>query len=104
MENRKLTYEHEVKQGNYTLPQPTFALYPTKDPVADWAAFATQIKSSTFLKHHFNAVSNVQIKNKSLLLTILQTIPTAHWPHEELPEQFNSILKEWLGNVTFTRS
>ena len=104
MGNRQLTYEHEVKQGNYTLPQPTFTLYPTKDPVADWVAFANQIKSSTFLKRHFNAVSKLQIKTIRPLLTISQTIPTAHWPQEELPKQFNSILKEWLGNVTFTGS
>ncbi|KAK2811776.1 hypothetical protein FQN50_001814 [Emmonsiellopsis sp. PD_5] len=82
--NRKLTYDYEISDNKTTLPQPTFVLFPTKDPVSDWAALAEQIHSSSFLLNHFNA-----------------TIETAHWPHEELPDQFNQILAEWLGNVTF---
>jgi soluble epoxide hydrolase/lipid-phosphate phosphatase len=68
-------------QGNFTLPQPTFTLYPTKDPVADWHAFALQVKASSFLLQGENA-----------------TIPTAHWPHEEMPAVFNGILEQWLTN------
>ncbi|KAK2768283.1 hypothetical protein FQN54_000136 [Arachnomyces sp. PD_36] len=83
-ENRRFTYEFETSQGNFTLPQPTFTLYPTIDPVADWEELAVQLGSASFLLDHYNA-----------------TIPSAHWPHEELPDQFNEILADWLGNVTF---
>ncbi|KAK2782760.1 hypothetical protein FQN53_009621 [Emmonsiellopsis sp. PD_33] len=83
--NRKLTYDFEMSEGNATLPQPTFVLFPTKDPVSDWVALAEQVHASAFLLNHYNA-----------------TVETAHWPHEELPDQFNEILSEWLGNVTFS--
>ncbi|KAF2400293.1 alpha/beta-hydrolase [Trichodelitschia bisporula] len=83
--NRKLTFDFEKAQGNSSLPQPTFTLFPTKDPVADWQGLADQVKSSAFLKNYRTA-----------------TIPTAHWPHEEAPDQFNLILSQWLGNVTFS--
>ncbi|KAF2668750.1 alpha/beta-hydrolase [Microthyrium microscopicum] len=85
MGNRKRTYDHEVAQGNYTLSVPTFALYPTRDPVSNWEDFAKQVKAASFLKNHYNT-----------------TIATAHWPHEEKPEEFNRILRQWLGNVTYT--
>jgi soluble epoxide hydrolase/lipid-phosphate phosphatase len=84
MENRRQTYEHEVVQGNYTIPSPTFTLFMTKDPVANWQGFAKQINSSSYLPNHYNA-----------------TIDTSHWPHEEAPDKFNTILRQWLGNVTF---
>ena len=54
--NRNETYEFDIAQGNFTLTQPTFAVYPTKDPVADWAAFATQLGSANFLSNFYNAV------------------------------------------------
>jgi len=52
-----LTYDFNVVQGNFTLNQPTFTLFPTKDPVADWEAFAAQIKASSFLTNQRNTVS-----------------------------------------------
>jgi soluble epoxide hydrolase / lipid-phosphate phosphatase len=57
MGNRNLTFQFETKQGNYTLPQPVFTLFPTRDPVADWVGFARQVKSYAFLKNYRNAVS-----------------------------------------------
>lgn len=56
MGNRNLTYQFEIGQGNFTLPQPTFSLFMTKDPVANWEEFAGQIASSAFLKDHYNQV------------------------------------------------
>ncbi|KAF2436595.1 hypothetical protein EJ08DRAFT_691757 [Tothia fuscella] len=82
--NRKLTSDHARGQGNYTLPQPTFILYPISDLAADWQALAVLVKSAVFLPNHYNT-----------------TIASSHWPQEELPDQFNAILSEWLGNVTF---
>jgi hypothetical protein len=34
----------------------------------------------------------------------MKTIATAHWPHEEAPAQFNSILLNWLSGITFPKS
>ncbi|KAF1983783.1 alpha/beta-hydrolase [Aulographum hederae CBS 113979] len=79
--NRKLTYDYDVAQGNFSLPQPTFTLFPTKDPVSNWEEFAVMLKSSDFLPNTKNA-----------------TIETAHWPHEEKPEEFNKILEDWLNS------
>lgn len=61
--NRKLTYDFEISQGNHTLRQPTFVIFPTKDPVSDWVALAEQIKSSSFLLNHNNAVSKIRSEN-----------------------------------------
>lgn len=55
--NRYDTWRFERAQGNYTISQPTFALYPTKDPVADWAGVALALGSYKFLTNHYNAVS-----------------------------------------------
>jgi len=41
------------------LPQPTFTLFPTKDPVADWATFAEEVFSWAFLSNYKNAVSRL---------------------------------------------
>ncbi|KAK7211760.1 hypothetical protein V2G26_018938 [Clonostachys chloroleuca] len=82
--NRKLTWEFEHNQGNFTIRQPTFALYPTKDPVADWAAVAEQLGSAHYLTNHYTA-----------------TLETAHWVHEEKPAEFDAIFREWVGNVTW---
>jgi hypothetical protein len=60
MGNRQLTHEFERAQGNFTLPQPTFLLFPTKDRVADWVYFANLINSSSFLTNHYNAVSTLE--------------------------------------------
>lgn len=56
--NRNLTFQFEVNQGNFTLSQPTFTLFMTHDPVADWEDFAGQIGSSSFLENHYNQVSS----------------------------------------------
>lgn len=57
--NRYDTWRFERAQGNYTLDQPTFSLYPTKDPVADWAMVASALGSANFLTNHYNAVSTM---------------------------------------------
>ena len=54
--NRRQTYDFEISQGNFTLPQPTFVLFPTSDPVADWEGLAAQVGSSSFLLNHYNTV------------------------------------------------
>jgi len=77
--NRYLSWEFEQSQGNYTLSQPTFTLFPTSDIVADWIALANDVKASSFLLNHQNT-----------------TIPSSHWPQEEMPDQFNAILMKWL--------
>ncbi|KAJ3495188.1 hypothetical protein NLG97_g3574 [Lecanicillium saksenae] len=82
--NRYDTWRFERAQGNYTISQPTFVLYPTKDPVADWAGVALALGSYKFLTNHYNA-----------------TIDTAHWPQEERPAAYDAIFREWVGNVTF---
>ncbi|KAK5994760.1 Cytosolic epoxide hydrolase 2-like protein [Cladobotryum mycophilum] len=82
--NRYETWQFERAQGNYTIPQPTFSLYPKNDPVADWATFATILGSYNFLPNHHNA-----------------TIATGHWPHEERATEFDAIFRQWIGNVTF---
>jgi len=73
-----------VKQGNFTLSQPTFTLFPTLDPVANWEKLAEELQSVAFLK-------KPQTK----------TIATSHWPQEEKPEEFNGILKEWLKSFCY---
>lgn len=83
-DNRKQTYDFEIAQGNFTLTQPTFTLFPTKDPVADWEGFSKQVKEDSFLKNHQTA-----------------KIATAHWPQEEKPTEFNKILDDWLKTVKF---
>ncbi len=55
--NRYDTWRFERAQGNYTISQPTFVLYPTRDPVADWAGVALALGSYKFLTNHYNAVS-----------------------------------------------
>lgn len=54
--NRYDTWQFERAQGNYTISQPTFVLYQTKDPVADWAGVALALGSYKFLTNHYNAV------------------------------------------------
>lgn len=82
--NRKISFDFGVAQGNLTLPQPTFTLRPTSDPVADWVALAETVHESSFLTNHQTA-----------------ELPTSHWPHEEMPDQFNKILSDWLEGITF---
>ena len=55
--NRLITCNPEKHQGNYTIPTPTFSLFMTKDPVADWAYFAGMLGSANYLPNHYNAVS-----------------------------------------------
>jgi soluble epoxide hydrolase/lipid-phosphate phosphatase len=78
-QNRKITFDFGVAQGNVTIPQPTFTLRPTADPVANWVQLAGIVGEANFLTNHQTA-----------------EIPSAHWPQEELPDQFNSILSTWL--------
>ena len=53
--NRLITCNPEKHQGNYTIPTPTFSLFMTKDPVADWAYFAGMLGSANYLPNHYNA-------------------------------------------------
>lgn len=46
-----------MSQGNFTLLQPTFIIFPTSDPVADWVELAHEAKAASFLTDHYNAVS-----------------------------------------------
>ena len=69
-------------RDNYTLSQPTFTLFPTADPVADWEALYKAAGSESSLKNHATA-----------------NIATAHWPQEEKPEQFNAILTRFLTKI-----
>ncbi|KAF9530955.1 Alpha/Beta hydrolase protein [Crepidotus variabilis] len=79
-ENRLLNWESSRQQGNYTIPQPVLAVYPTQDPVADWVKAAEIMKSSTFLPR----------------LTV-KTMPGSHWPHIEKPGIFNMFVRDWLA-------
>ncbi|KAE9962094.1 hypothetical protein BLS_000843 [Venturia inaequalis] len=80
--NRKTTFDFGVAQGNLTIPQPTFTLRPTADPVADWIALAVRVREADYLPMHQTA-----------------EIATSHWPHEEKPDEFNKILSDWLISV-----
>ncbi|QDS69463.1 hypothetical protein FKW77_006186 [Venturia effusa] len=82
--NRKISFDFGVAQGNLTIPQPTFTLRPTSDPVADWVALAETVHESNFLTNHSTA-----------------ELPTSHWPHEEMPNEFNKILSNWLKGLSF---
>jgi soluble epoxide hydrolase / lipid-phosphate phosphatase len=82
--NRKISFDFGVAQGNLTLSQPTFTLRPTADPVSNWVELASTVGEAKFLTNHQTA-----------------EIPSSHWPQEELPDQFNSILSTWLGGITF---
>ncbi|KAF1988961.1 alpha/beta-hydrolase [Aulographum hederae CBS 113979] len=80
--NQAAQMQFAASNGSSILQQPTFTLYPTKDPVADWEALATVANSAANLRDTGSA-----------------TIATAHWPQEEQPEEFNRILEGFLGKI-----
>ncbi|RDL32443.1 uncharacterized protein BP5553_08899 [Venustampulla echinocandica] len=82
--NRLETYLNQKKLGKTSLSQPAFVLFPTRDPVANWHDWSLQEESYKYLANFYNA-----------------TTPSAHWAHEELPEEFNLHFTQWIGNVTF---
>jgi len=81
-ENRHASWEIANKQGNFTLPQPVLSVWPTNDPVGDWADAAKLLGSANWLPQNTNA-----------------TLPGAHWFHMEYPEQFNKVLRDWLDDT-----
>ncbi|KAF8905777.1 Alpha/Beta hydrolase protein [Gymnopilus junonius] len=78
-DNRRMGWTLAHSQGNYTIPQPVLAVYPTEDPVADWLLVAKMMDSAKHIPH----------------LTI-ETLQGAHWVHLEYPQDFNSIIRRWL--------
>ncbi|PPQ72056.1 hypothetical protein CVT26_006738 [Gymnopilus dilepis] len=81
-ENRRLGWRLAHAQGNYTISQPTLAVYPTQDPVANWAEAAKMLKSAEYLPN----------------LTT-EILPGAHWVHLEYPKEFNQIVHKWLQQL-----
>jgi soluble epoxide hydrolase / lipid-phosphate phosphatase len=58
------------------------AIYPTRDPVADWLVAAELVGAPKFLPYLTTKV-----------------IATAHWCHMERPAEFNTIVEEWLDDL-----
>lgn len=56
--------------------------FPFKDPVADWNVVADLVGSASHVPR---------------LTTV--TIPSQHWPQLEKPDEFNSILENWLKTL-----
>jgi len=78
--NRLAAYTFANGQGNETIPRPALSILPEQDPVADWVDVATLLKSA------------------SLLPKLTQTtLPSAHWAQLELPEQVNSLIRNFLS-------
>ncbi|KAF9457240.1 Alpha/Beta hydrolase protein [Collybia nuda] len=69
-------------QGNFSVPQPVLAIYPTGDPVANWSAAAELLHSQTF-------TPNAEV----------ETLGGAHWVHIENPKKFNKIVRKWLEKL-----
>ncbi|KAG8810326.1 hypothetical protein FRC17_002977, partial [Serendipita sp. 399] len=68
--------------GNFTIPKPALAVYPSEDPVADWPLVALIVGSNKYLPY---------LTKKALA--------TTHWVHMEKPAEFNAILDEWLADL-----
>ena len=81
-ENKYRNWEFSHTQGNFTVPVPALAVYPTRDPVADWPLIALVVGS-----------------HKHLPYLTKRALQTAHWIHLEKPHEFNAILEEWLDNL-----
>ncbi|KAI5120723.1 hypothetical protein M0805_006429 [Coniferiporia weirii] len=77
--NRYAAWELANSQGNHTISQPALVVFPTDDPVADWAAAMKLLGSEEF-------VPNLTVEN----------IRAAHWIQLENPAEFNAVLRRWL--------
>jgi len=80
--NRLASYTFANSQGNETIPQPTLSILPTQDPVADWVAAASILKSASFLPNLTQS-----------------TLPGAHWVHLEFPDQVNAQIRKFLSTL-----
>jgi soluble epoxide hydrolase / lipid-phosphate phosphatase len=80
--NRYRSWDFSHSQGNLTIPKPVLAIYPTRDPVADWLVAAELVGAPKFLPYLTTKV-----------------IATAHWCHMERPAEFNAIVEEWLDDL-----
>lgn len=80
--NRYAAWKFAHFQGNYTLPQPALAIYPTLDPVADWKTVEKLLHSDQFIPK-----------------LAVETLPAAHWVQLEKPVEFNAILRKWLSTL-----
>ncbi|KAF8906764.1 Alpha/Beta hydrolase protein [Gymnopilus junonius] len=81
-ENQYLSWKHVHSQENYTIPQPVLAIYPTADPVADFAEMANLMKSADYLPN----------------LTI-EILHGSHWIQLENPREFNEAVRRWLKGL-----
>lgn len=81
-QNRYLSWEFAHNQGNFTIPVPVLAVYPTDDRVADWVTVAEVLGSEKYLPR----------------LTV-ETVAGAHWPHLESPIPVNTVIRNWLKSI-----
>ncbi|KAF9558413.1 alpha/beta-hydrolase [Agrocybe pediades] len=81
-ENRRRGWQLANSQGNHTITQPVLAIYPTEDPVANWAHLAKMLGSEQHLPHLTTHV-----------------MPGAHWVNLEHPEEFNTAVRKWLDSL-----
>jgi len=79
VQNRFLSWQVAHDSGIFEITIPSLAIYPSKDSVADWTAASKMVKSKSFVPR-LEEIS----------------IPTAHWPHMESPEEVNGYLRDWL--------
>jgi len=77
--NRYLSWQVPHDSSVFGVNVPSLAIYPSKDSVADWTTVSKIVKSMSFVP---------QLEEVS--------IPTAHWPHMERPEEVNGYLRDWL--------
>ncbi|KAF9027539.1 alpha/beta-hydrolase [Hymenopellis radicata] len=78
-ENRHASWKYSHDQGNHTISQPVLAIYPTDDPVADWAKAAKVLKSNSFLPS-----------------VTTEIVEGTHWIQLENPKQVNDAMRKWL--------
>lgn len=81
-ENRLAAWQFANEQGNHTIPQPVLSILATEDPVANMELAAKLLHSFDFLPNHS-----------------LHRLPTAHWTQLEMPDEVNSIIREWLTKL-----
>lgn len=77
--NGYLSWQVAHDSGVFTVDLPALAIYPSKDDVADWTVISKMAKSKLFVP---------QLEEV--------TVPAAHWPHMERPEEVNGYLRDWL--------
>jgi len=80
--NRYLSWQVAHDSGTFSVNVPSLAIYPSKDSVADWSVVSKIAKSKMFVP---------QLEEVS--------IPAAHYPHMERPEEVNAYLRDWLTRI-----